>query len=263
LATLIRLISDAPAITPTLVRVPDALIQYQFHAYVGKRCFTGPLVALRQTSHQGLLSRIHEYDRSSRVVEDLQNDIRQRLGYGLATVYRIGQEIDRRFSPSDRIELLNLQTAAHPRFEAESALAKELFRCDREFQQLGHLAESKSGARTSAYYVHRNGWIWSSQRTLTDTQWIALIDRKRGKDDVVLATLGAEVPSDSNQTRSISVEVRRAVWTRDQGKCAKCGSRERLEFDHIVPVSRGGSSTERNVELLCEVCNRAKSDSIM
>ncbi len=52
------------------------------------------------------------------------------------------------------------------------------------------------------------------------------------------------------------------VWQRDQGKCVMCGSRENLEFDHIIPVAKGGSSTERNVQLLCELCNRAKSDSI-
>jgi hypothetical protein len=52
------------------------------------------------------------------------------------------------------------------------------------------------------------------------------------------------------------------VWQRDQGKCVMCGSRANLEFDHIIPVAKGGSSTERNVQLLCELCNRAKSDSI-
>jgi 5-methylcytosine-specific restriction endonuclease McrA len=56
--------------------------------------------------------------------------------------------------------------------------------------------------------------------------------------------------------------VRREVWRRDQGKCARCGSREKLEYDHIVPVARGGSNTARNIELLCESCNRSKSHSI-
>lgn len=67
-----------------------------------------------------------------------------------------------------------------------------------------------------------------------------------------------------NQARDryISDEVRRKVWRRDDGKCAKCGNRENLEFDHIIPLSKGGSSTVRNVELLCEVCNRKKSDTL-
>jgi len=56
--------------------------------------------------------------------------------------------------------------------------------------------------------------------------------------------------------------VRLFVWQRDGGKCVRCGARERLEFDHIIPVIAGGSSTERNVQLLCESCNRSKGATI-
>ena len=56
--------------------------------------------------------------------------------------------------------------------------------------------------------------------------------------------------------------VRIAVWRRDEGKCAKCGSRKNLEYDHIIPISKGGSNTVRNIELLCEECNRKKRDNI-
>jgi 5-methylcytosine-specific restriction endonuclease McrA len=56
--------------------------------------------------------------------------------------------------------------------------------------------------------------------------------------------------------------VRLFIWQRDKGQCVKCGSRERLEFDHIIPVVAGGSNTERNVQLLCEPCNRAKGSTI-
>lgn len=60
----------------------------------------------------------------------------------------------------------------------------------------------------------------------------------------------------------ISEEVRIAVWRRDGGKCARCGSRERLEYDHIIPVSKGGGNVVRNIELLCERCNRSKGAEI-
>jgi uncharacterized protein (DUF924 family) len=60
----------------------------------------------------------------------------------------------------------------------------------------------------------------------------------------------------------IPEEVRHAVWRRDQGRCVTCGSQEKLEFDHIIPVSRGGANTERNLQLLCESCNRSKSATI-
>jgi Holliday junction DNA helicase RuvB subunit len=66
----------------------------------------------------------------------------------------------------------------------------------------------------------------------------------------------------SENRDAIPSEVRREVWRRDGGKCVRCGSRERLEFDHIIPVTKGGSNTARNIELLCEICNRAKAASI-
>ncbi len=56
--------------------------------------------------------------------------------------------------------------------------------------------------------------------------------------------------------------VRLFVWQRDEGKCIRCGSAERLEFDHIVPIALGGSNTDRNIQLLCERCNRAKGKRI-
>ena len=100
-------------------------------------------------------------------------------------------------------------------------------------------------------------------RSLEAGQWQLLVSRAVKSEGAQLAGALAEESVTSQPRERLSPELRRAVWTRDQGRCARCGNRERLEFDHIIPVSRGGSNTERNIELLCEVCNRAKSDSIM
>lgn len=67
----------------------------------------------------------------------------------------------------------------------------------------------------------------------------------------------------SAQRERIPERTRIFVWRRDGGKCARCGDRVRMEFDHIVPVSKGGSNTPRNIELLCESCNRSKGDRIL
>jgi len=64
------------------------------------------------------------------------------------------------------------------------------------------------------------------------------------------------------RSRRIQESVKDAVWRRDGGKCVQCGSNEYLEFDHIIPFSKGGANTKRNIQLLCESCNRAKSDNI-
>jgi hypothetical protein len=68
------------------------------------------------------------------------------------------------------------------------------------------------------------------------------------------------IPTDSREP--IPDDVKDIVWRRDAGKCVKCGSQEKLEFDHIIPVSKGGSNTARNIQILCEKCNRSKSDHI-
>jgi hypothetical protein len=62
--------------------------------------------------------------------------------------------------------------------------------------------------------------------------------------------------------RIIAQEVKDLVWNRDGGKCAQCSSNARLEFDHIIPFSKGGSNTYRNIQLLCEECNRKKTNTI-
>lgn len=64
------------------------------------------------------------------------------------------------------------------------------------------------------------------------------------------------------RSRRIPQDVKDKVWNRDGGKCVECGSNQNLEFDHIIPFSKGGANTYRNLQLLCESCNRSKSDSI-
>lgn len=44
--------------------------------------------------------------------------------------------------------------------------------------------------------------------------------------------------------------------------CAYCGSKERIHADHIVSVSRGGSSFIANIQPLCIHCNLSKRHKI-
>ena len=61
---------------------------------------------------------------------------------------------------------------------------------------------------------------------------------------------------------TIPMDIATAVWNRDGGKCCICGSKEELEFDHIIPISKGGATSFRNLQLLCKTCNIRKSDNI-
>lgn len=60
----------------------------------------------------------------------------------------------------------------------------------------------------------------------------------------------------------IPQDVMDKVWNRDSGRCVKCGSQENLEFDHIIPFSKGGANTYRNLQILCKKCNIEKSNKI-
>jgi Holliday junction DNA helicase RuvB len=74
----------------------------------------------------------------------------------------------------------------------------------------------------------------------------------------MLAEFGQESDLSGFERQVIPDDVKIFVWQRDGGRCVKCGSNERLEYDHIIPVAKGGSNTARNIQLLCETCNRSK-----
>jgi vacuolar-type H+-ATPase subunit I/STV1 len=92
---------------------------------------------------------------------------------------------------------------------------------------------------------------------------LEFVDKERRKFEQLKNKFSGTEPEELKYLRTrIPESVRIAVWRRDQGKCAKCGGRENLEYDHIVPVSKGGGNTERNFELLCQNCNRSKGNRI-
>lgn len=65
--------------------------------------------------------------------------------------------------------------------------------------------------------------------------------------------------------------ARRAVFFRDHGHCAICGTDltglidplPAKQFDHIVPLDRGGLNDVSNLQLLCQPCNSRKSSKLI
>jgi hypothetical protein len=62
--------------------------------------------------------------------------------------------------------------------------------------------------------------------------------------------------------RHIPAAVRRAVWQRDEGRCAFVGRNGRcreaafLEFHHVAPFAAGGAATADNIQLRCRAHNQ-------
>lgn len=67
------------------------------------------------------------------------------------------------------------------------------------------------------------------------------------------------VPRDAHRRKI----TRRAVFARDGWACQYCGARTNLTVDHVVPRSKGGSSTWDNIVASCAPCNRRKGDRLL
>jgi len=113
-----------------------------------------------------------------------------------------------------------------------------------------------------------NGYTYEIRGDYSDEQIRLLIledfDKERRYFEKLKTKFDDTKSDDTSHKRPrIPENVRNEVWRRDGGKCIRCGSREKLEYVYIVPISRGGSNTARNIELLCEKHNRSKSNNIV
>jgi HNH endonuclease len=101
-------------------------------------------------------------------------------------------------------------------------------------------------------------FYWEETR-LTPQQFQALLERKHTrKRQQAISAINAITLGKPLMRQPIPVEVKNYVYERDRGRCQNCGRVEELQFDHIIPVAKGGSATAANLQLLCGPCNRSK-----
>lgn len=156
------------------------------------------------------------------------------------------------------------------RIERLTKIQKESSEFPRIIYYLGdlYMGECPWTGNEYAKFFLFNDFLYGGVGPYTDQEFGLLcfqaFDKEREFFESLKRRFGGSENHKPDRTRlNIPKNVRIFVWQRDGGKCTKCGARERLEYDHIIPVSKGGGNTERNVELLCEVCNRLKGDLIV
>jgi hypothetical protein len=120
-------------------------------------------------------------------------------------------------------------------------------------------------SRRRAWWMFQDRFYWDEEGySAEEVKALVLaadLRRERRLEQAIALTAQAEADPPSNRP-PIPEEVRIAVWRRDGGRCVRCGSQRNLEFDHVIPVALGGSHTARNLQLLCETCNREKGASL-
>jgi HNH endonuclease len=66
-------------------------------------------------------------------------------------------------------------------------------------------------------------------------------------------------------SRNIPYDIMFKVARRDDYRCQRCLNPvpdDQMEFDHVIPHSKGGPTTVSNIRLLCRTCNRRKGNSL-
>jgi len=117
--------------------------------------------------------------------------------------------------------------------------------------------------------IDNNVWSDKGWFKLIDVEFNYSQDEGRKVFKFILIPEGSEIKMTKEEleefefSRRIPTAVKRIVWERDGGKCVKCGSKENLHFDHIIPWAKGGSSLDpANIQILCGKHNLQKSDKI-
>jgi len=133
---------------------------------------------------------------------------------------------------------------------------------------LSYRSGEREPERVRVYEKIKQGiWSYNGIFHLIDA-WQEQSERRKVFKFKLIAVEGEEdfslpVPLHSKPRRIIPTWVKLEVWKRDSGKCTVCGAEDDLHFDHIIPWSKGGSSsTPENIQLLCGKHNLQKHDKI-
>ncbi len=115
------------------------------------------------------------------------------------------------------------------------------------------------------WWMFKGEFYWEDEQFSVREVAILIIDNLKQRKKRVERAAARINQGNSRLTRRrqpIPDTVKVNVWQRDRGRCVKCGSQETLEFDHVIPLSKGGGNTTRNIQLLCEKCNREKAGNL-
>lgn len=157
------------------------------------------------------------------------------------------------------LEKEKAEKLAKAKEEEKIAKIKEQERVKREIE----IAERKEKEEKERILKRENSIKENIKRQILEKE-----KRKQLESEAIQELLDAGLIDNNfysgiNIREAIPTEVKISVWKRDKECCVTCGSRNNLEFDHIIPVSKGGSNTIRNIQILCRECNRRKSSKIM
>lgn len=114
-------------------------------------------------------------------------------------------------------------------------------------------------------WMYDGSYYWEDEGLTPEEVKALILDRARRKRKQIQNAVSRMQLDDAAASGRAPIpdDVKLFVWRRDDGRCARCGSQIDLEFDHIIPLAMGGSSSARNLQILCAICNRTKGPSLV
>jgi hypothetical protein len=147
----------------------------------------------------------------------------------------------------------------------ELTLSKERYAGLAARQQETPVEVAYDEERRRTYWLFDGEFYWEDEG-YDETEVKALVlerrSQKQRRVERAVALMQQTQAMEGATRAAIPDEVRIFVWKRDGGRCVACGGNQRLEFDHVIPLALGGANTARNLQLLCEACNRSKGAAL-
>jgi hypothetical protein len=152
------------------------------------------------------------------------------------------------------------------KMRTEGELEEQAYLDTLELQKSYPVSVMRDVSSKKRWWMFKDEFYWEDDGYTADEVKALVLDRLGQKERKVkraVARLSQNESGTMNLREPIPDDVKLFVWQRDGGRCAKCRSQRNLEYDHIIPIAQGGSNTARNIQLLCEACNRSKGANLV
>ncbi len=103
-------------------------------------------------------------------------------------------------------------------------------------------------------WLHLKGWALIEKDYVQRTMG-QFLSRKECLQSPFGQFTDIELVSPGTLKRTYYGNKKRKILERDSNKCLVCDSGDCLTMQHVVPHSKGGETTSRNLVTLCEKCN--------
>lgn len=168
----------------------------------------------------------------------------------------------------------HLDVIAKWKADSEQLVAKSMLRKRRQRQYneaCVHEADAflfimwRNQTRYHQHNYQRSAYTVRNEIERFSCDYAYLMDRDRRLYEIGYETTLEKYHS-KTQRKLMTPELRLQIKVRDNYTCQMCGKympdEVGLQIDHIVPVSKGGKTVPSNLQVLCDKCNRSKSNKI-